>query len=65
LYTANCHSEGLFPILFIFLGSGQKTDSDIWGLQTVAERVVDRVDEALKADIMHWAAIYVMKHSSG
>jgi replication factor C subunit 3/5 len=43
----------------------KKADSDIWGLQTVAERVVDRVDEALKADIMHWAAIYVMKHSSG
>ena len=27
--------------------------------QTVAERVVERVDEALKADIMHWAAFYV------
>ncbi|KAA1477160.1 P-loop containing nucleoside triphosphate hydrolase protein [Dentipellis sp. KUC8613] len=27
-------------------------------LKTVAARVVERVDEALKADIMHWAAIY-------
>lgn len=25
----------------------------------MAERVVDKVDEALKADIMHWAAFYV------
>jgi hypothetical protein len=25
----------------------------------VAERVVERVDESLKADIMHWAAFYV------
>lgn len=28
-------------------------------LKTVADRVVERVDESLKADIMHWAAIYV------
>ncbi|KAG2355061.1 P-loop containing nucleoside triphosphate hydrolase protein [Suillus spraguei] len=27
-------------------------------LKTVAERVVDRVDEAIKADVMHWAALY-------
>ena len=27
--------------------------------QTIADRVVEQVDEALKADIMHWAAIYV------
>ncbi|KAJ8519045.1 hypothetical protein ONZ45_g3958 [Pleurotus djamor] len=27
-------------------------------LKTVAERVVERVDEAIKADIMHWAAFY-------
>jgi hypothetical protein len=27
--------------------------------QTVAERVVERVDEALKADVMHWATFYV------
>ncbi|KAG1771162.1 P-loop containing nucleoside triphosphate hydrolase protein [Suillus placidus] len=27
-------------------------------LKTVAERVVERVDEAMKADIMHWAAFY-------
>ena len=28
------------------------------GWQTVADRVVEQVDEALKADVMHWAAIY-------
>jgi replication factor C subunit 3/5 len=28
-------------------------------LKTVADRLVERVDESLKADIMHWAAIYV------
>ncbi|TCD65690.1 Replication factor C (RF-C) subunit [Steccherinum ochraceum] len=27
-------------------------------LKTIADRVVDKVDENLKADIMHWAAIY-------
>ncbi|KAI0067329.1 P-loop containing nucleoside triphosphate hydrolase protein [Artomyces pyxidatus] len=27
-------------------------------LKTVADRVVERADESLKADIMHWAAIY-------
>lgn len=27
--------------------------------KTIAERIVERVDEALKADVMHWAAIYV------
>lgn len=27
--------------------------------QTIADRVVEQVDEALKADIMHWAAVYV------
>lgn len=27
--------------------------------QTIAERVVERVDEAIKADVMHWAAFYV------
>lgn len=25
----------------------------------MAERVVERVDESLKADVMHWAAFYV------
>ena len=30
-----------------------------WGLQTVADRIVERVDDAIKADIMHWAAFYV------
>ncbi|THH31714.1 hypothetical protein EUX98_g2480 [Antrodiella citrinella] len=30
-------------------------------LKTIAERVVDKVDENLKADIMHWAAIYVRR----
>lgn len=28
-------------------------------LQTIAERVVERVDETIKPDIMHWAAFYV------
>lgn len=28
-------------------------------LKTVAERVVERVDDAIRADVMHWAAIYV------
>ena len=27
--------------------------------QTIADRVVDRVDEHLKAEVMHWAAVYV------
>lgn len=27
--------------------------------KTIADRLVERVDEGLKADIMHWAAIYV------
>lgn len=27
--------------------------------QTIAHRVVDKVDESLKGDIMHWAAFYV------
>lgn len=27
--------------------------------KTIADRLVDRVDEGLKADIMHWAAVYV------
>ncbi|KAI0034743.1 P-loop containing nucleoside triphosphate hydrolase protein [Vararia minispora EC-137] len=27
-------------------------------IKTVADRVVDKVDENLKADVMHWAAIY-------
>ena len=26
--------------------------------QTIADRVVEQVDEALKADVMHWAAVY-------
>jgi replication factor C subunit 3/5 len=34
-------------------------------VQTVADRVVERVDESLKADIMHWAAIYVSGQSFG
>ena len=32
--------------------------------QTIADRVVQKVDESLKADIMHWAAIYVRQISS-
>ena len=31
----------------------------IFQSQTVAERVVEKVDESLKADVMHWAAFYV------
>ena len=27
--------------------------------QTIAERVTEKVDEAIKADIMHWATFYV------
>jgi hypothetical protein len=34
-------------------------------VQTVADRVVERVDESLKADIMHWAAIYVRVFDPG
>ncbi|KAF8813188.1 P-loop containing nucleoside triphosphate hydrolase protein [Phlegmacium glaucopus] len=34
-------------------------------LKTVAERVVERVDEALKADIMHWAAFYEVRMRIG
>jgi len=33
-------------------------------LKTVAERVVERADESLKADIMHWAALYVSSASN-
>ncbi|TDL25665.1 P-loop containing nucleoside triphosphate hydrolase protein [Rickenella mellea] len=34
-------------------------------LKTVAERVVERVDESLKADVMHWAAIYEVRMRVG
>ncbi|KAF8529864.1 P-loop containing nucleoside triphosphate hydrolase protein [Gautieria morchelliformis] len=34
-------------------------------LKTVADRVVERVDESLKADIMHWAAIYEVRMRQG
>jgi len=34
-------------------------------LKTIAEHVVDQVDEALKADIMHWAAIYEVRMRIG
>ncbi|KAF9222631.1 P-loop containing nucleoside triphosphate hydrolase protein [Gyrodon lividus] len=34
-------------------------------LKTVAERVVERVDEALKADVMHWAAFYELRMRMG
>lgn len=27
--------------------------------KTVADRVVDKVDESIKADVMHWVAVYV------
>ncbi|KAH6913425.1 DNA polymerase III, clamp loader complex, gamma/delta/delta subunit [Coprinopsis sp. MPI-PUGE-AT-0042] len=35
------------------------------GLSTVAERVVDKVDKALKADVMHWAAFYEVRMRQG
>ncbi len=31
--------------------------------QTVADRVIEKVDETLKADIVHWAAFYVSLHT--
>ncbi|KAH9945324.1 P-loop containing nucleoside triphosphate hydrolase protein [Epithele typhae] len=34
-------------------------------LKTVADRVVEQVDEALKADIMHWAAVYEVRMRVG
>ncbi|KAF5341752.1 hypothetical protein D9611_001819 [Ephemerocybe angulata] len=34
-------------------------------LKTVADRVVDRVDEAIKADVMHWAAFYEVRMRVG
>ncbi|TEB34576.1 P-loop containing nucleoside triphosphate hydrolase protein [Coprinellus micaceus] len=34
-------------------------------LKTVAERVVDKVDESLKADVMHWAAFYEVRMRVG
>jgi len=34
-------------------------------LKTIASHLVDRVDESLKADIMHWAAIYEVRMCTG
>lgn len=34
-------------------------------LKTVAEKVVEKVDEALKADVMHWAAFYELRMRLG
>ncbi|KAN0090978.1 P-loop containing nucleoside triphosphate hydrolase protein [Tylopilus felleus] len=34
-------------------------------LKTVADRVVERVDEAVKADVMHWAAFYELRMRMG
>ncbi|KAE9402916.1 P-loop containing nucleoside triphosphate hydrolase protein [Gymnopus androsaceus JB14] len=34
-------------------------------LKTVADRVVERVDEAIKADVMHWAAVYEVRMRTG
>lgn len=34
-------------------------------LKTIADRVVEQVDEALKADIMHWAAVYEVRMRIG
>ena len=33
--------------------------------QTLADRMVDRVDETLKADIVHWAAFYELRMRAG
>lgn len=57
LYTPNCDTQGTLTH-FKFWFEPKKINMHVhW--QTVAERVVDKVDEALKADIMHWAAFYV------
>ncbi|KAF8307753.1 P-loop containing nucleoside triphosphate hydrolase protein [Clavulina sp. PMI_390] len=34
-------------------------------LKTIAHRVVDKVDESLKGDIMHWAAFYEVRMRTG
>ncbi|KAI0733680.1 P-loop containing nucleoside triphosphate hydrolase protein [Fomitopsis betulina] len=34
-------------------------------LKTIADHVVDQVDESLKAEIMHWAAVYEMRMRVG
>ncbi|KAF9563186.1 P-loop containing nucleoside triphosphate hydrolase protein [Agrocybe pediades] len=34
-------------------------------LKTVAERVVEKVDEAIKADVIHWAAFYEVRMRTG
>ncbi|CAL1716590.1 unnamed protein product [Somion occarium] len=34
-------------------------------LKTIADHVVDKVDESLKADIIHWAAIYEVRLRNG
>ncbi|THV07238.1 P-loop containing nucleoside triphosphate hydrolase protein [Dendrothele bispora CBS 962.96] len=34
-------------------------------LKTVADRVVERVDETIKADVMHWAAVYEVRMRIG
>ncbi|KIP11197.1 hypothetical protein PHLGIDRAFT_21849 [Phlebiopsis gigantea 11061_1 CR5-6] len=34
-------------------------------LKTIASHVVDKVDESLKADIMHWAAVYEVRMRVG
>jgi len=34
-------------------------------LKTIADRVVEQVDETLKADVMHWAAFYELRMRQG
>lgn len=34
-------------------------------LKTVADRVVENIDESLKADVMHWAAVYEVRMRVG
>lgn len=46
-------------ILKVRLKASIFSDSSLISNQTVADRVVERVDEAIKADVMHWAAVYV------
>jgi len=34
-------------------------------LKTIAERVAEKVDDALKAEVMHWAAFYEVRMRMG
>lgn len=43
--------------MFVVLGNPTQSLKGMY--KTVADRVVEKVDETLKADVMHWAAFYV------